>query len=326
MRRREFIAGLGGAAAWPLSARAQQPATPVIGWLASRTPQSDALLLRAFHQGLAAQGYVEGRNVKVEYRWANGDNSRFLSLAADLLRQPLEVVVVVGNGIGGTRAIRAINSTIPVVFVTGSDPVGAGLVPNLNRPGGNTTGVVGLLPELASKRLGLLHELLPRAVTIAFLINSEYEYWREAADVQGTARQIGLQIEMVEAGNQRELDAAFARFAQTRPDALLFATSPFFFVRADQIVAAAARLAIPAVYVRREFAAAGGLMSYGAKGEEYYFVLGAYAGRILKGEKAGDLPVQQPTRFEFVINLKTAKALGLTIPETLLATADEVIQ
>jgi putative ABC transport system substrate-binding protein len=325
MRRREFIAGLGSAAAWPVVARAQQTAMPVIGWLASRTPQSDALLLRAFHRGLAAQGYVEGRNVTVEYRWANGDNGKFLSFAPDLLRQPLAVVVVVGNGRGGTEAIRAINSTIPVVFDTGSDPVRTGLVPNLNRPGGNTTGVVGLLPELVSKRLGLLHELLPTASTIAFLTNSVSQYSAEAADVQATARQIGLQIGMVEASNERELDAAFASLAQTRPDALLLATNPFFLVRADQIVAAAARLAIPAVYVRREFASAGGLMSYGANGEGNYFILGTYAGRILKGEKAGDLPVQQPTRFELVINLKTAKALGLTIPETLLATADEVI-
>jgi putative ABC transport system substrate-binding protein len=202
--------------------------------------------------------------------------------------------------------------------------VASGLVPNLNRPGGNTTGVVGLLPALASKRLGVLHELLPAAKTIAFLTNSVSG--TEAVDVQGAARQIGLQIGMVEASNERELDAAFASLAQTRPDALLLATSPFFLVHADQIVAAAARLAIPAVYVRREFAVGGGLMSYGANGEGNYFILGAYAGRILKGEKAGDLPVQQPTRFELVINLKTAKALGLTIPETLLATADEVIQ
>jgi putative ABC transport system substrate-binding protein len=322
MKRRQFVAGLGSAAAWPVVARAQQPAMPVVGWLA--TQSADADLLREFHRGLASQGYVEGRNLKIEYRWANGDNRVFLSFAADLLRQPLAVVVVVGNGRGGTLAIREINSTIPIVFNTGSDPVRSGVIPTFNRPGGNTTGVGGLLADLGSKRLELLHQLLPRASTIAFLYNSTSA--SEPADVQATARQIGLQIGMVEAGNERELDAAFANFAQTRPDALLFAANPFFLVQADQIVAAAARLAIPAVYVRREFVAAGGLMSYGTNLKEVYFILGAYAGRILKGEKAGDLPVQRPTRFELVINLKTAKALGLTIPETLLATADEVIQ
>jgi putative ABC transport system substrate-binding protein len=328
MRRREFIAALGGAVAWPLAARAQQAAMmPVIGFLSSRAPETDTLVLRAFRRGLAAQGYVEGRNVAVEYRWANGDDSRFPSLAADLMRRSPAVIVAVGSGEVGTRAIRAINSTIPIVFDAGSDPIRSGLVPNLNRPGGNTTGIVGLLPELTSKRMALLHELLPRASTIAFLINP-HSGWSgpEVVDVQGAARQLGLQIRLVEATDQHELDAAFASFSQTRPDALLLAAHPLFFVRAEHIVAAAAHLSIPTVYVRREFAAVGGLMSYGTNTEEYNRVLGEYAGRILKGEKPGDLPVQQPTKFELVINLKTAKTLGLEIPPGLLAIADEVIE
>jgi putative ABC transport system substrate-binding protein len=326
IRRREFIAGLGSATAWPVVARAQQGALPVIGRLSSNSQQSEESDVRAFHRGLAAQGYFEGRNVRVEYRWANGDFSRLSSLAADLLRQPLAVVVAVGDGRNGTLAIREINSTIPVIFNTGSDPVTSGAVPNFNRPGGNTTAVVGLLADLGSKRLDLLHHLLPRASTIAFLTNSVGSSGAEASRVRGAARQIGLQIGMVEAGNAQELDAALASFAQTRPDALLVGANPFFLVHADQIIAAVARLAIPAVYSQRRFVAAGGLMSYGTNREEVHFVLGTYAGRVLKGEKAGDLPVQRPTRFELAINLNTAKALGLTIPETLLATADEVIE
>jgi len=326
VKRRTFIAGLGSTAAWPVVAQAQQPAMPVIGRLSSNSQQSEAIDVRAFHRGLAAQGYIEGRNVTVEYRWANGDFSSLSSLAADLLRLPLAVVVVVGDGRNGTLAIRKINSTIPVIFNTGSDPVTSGAVPNFNRPGGNTTGVVGLLADLGSKRLDLLHQLLPRASTIAFLTNSVGSSGAEAGGVQGAARQIGLQIGMVEASNARELDAALASFTQTRPDALLVGANPFFRVHADQIVAAAARLAIPDVYSQRAFTAAGGLMSYGTNREEVQLILGAYAGRILNGEKAGDLPVQRPTRFEMVINLNTAKALGITIPETVLATADEVIQ
>jgi putative ABC transport system substrate-binding protein len=324
MKRRTFIAGLGSAAAWPVVARAQQAALPVIGWLGSRNPKTDERILDWFHRGLTAQGYVEGRNVAVEYRWADGQSDRLPKLAADLLLRPVAVVVAVGEGAVITRAVQAINPAIRVVFDVGSDPVASGLVRNLNRPGGNITGVVGFLPQLGQKRLGLLHELLPRAKTIAIL--STQLASGETRDMLEVAGALGLQPTTMKASNEAELEAAFAKLAQLPIEALLFTTSPFFFTRADRIVALAALRRIPAVHFRREFAAAGGLLSYGSNQTENSRVLGDYTGRVLNGEKPGDLPVVQPAKFELVINLKTAKALGLTIPETLLATADEVIQ
>ena len=328
IRRREFITLLGSAAAWPLAVKAQQRAMPVVGWLASRNPQTDERVLYWFRRGLNAQGYVENQNVTVEYRWADGQDDQLPALAADLLRWPVAVVVAVGNGVAGTRAVHAINPAIPVVFDTGRDPVAAGLVPNLNRPGGNITGVVGFLSQLGQKRLGLLHELLPGAKTIAILFNQLATGGDapEMRDVLEVTRPLGLQPITLAASNEAELDAAFARLAQLPVEALLVTTNPFFLTRADRIVALAAQRRIPTMYVRREFAVAGGLMSYGSNQDENSRVLGDYAGRILKGEKPGDLPVVQPTRFEFVFNLKTAKALGLTVPQTLLVAADEVIE
>ena len=326
MKRSEFITLLGGAAAWPFAAGAQQ-AMPVIGWLSSRTSETDALVLPAFRQGLNAQGYVEGRNVAVEYRWANAQDDRLPALAADLVRRPVAVIVAVGNSVPWTRAAKAANTTIPIVLIIGGDPVKLGLVANLNRPGGNITGVTTFMQILGPKRLGLLHELLPRATTIAVLVNPSLPgSTSEAADLQEPARALGLQIKIFSATTERDLDAAFASLAQMRADALVVMTGPFFFTHSDQIVASAARLALPTLYFRREFAAAGGLMSYGSNADDTYRVLGDYAGRILKGEKPRDLPVQQPTKFEMVLNLKTAKALRLEMPDNLLALADEVIE
>ena len=328
MRRREFITLLGGAtAAWPLVARAQQPAMPVIGWLSGRNSETDALILPTFRQGLNAQGYVEGRNVTVEYRFADGQYDRLPALASDLVRRPVAVIVSVAATDLMTRAVQAASTTIPIVFVTGGDPVESGLVPSLNRPGGNMTGVTSFSRELVQKRLGLLHELLPRAATIAVLVNpTDATVVSETTGVPEAAHVLGLQTKILNASTERDLDAAFASFAQMRADALLVTSDPFFFSRADQIIALAARHALPGLYVRREFANAGGLMSYGSKADDNYRVLGEYAGRILKGEKPADLPVMQPTRFELVINLTTARALGITVPVTLITISDEVIE
>jgi putative ABC transport system substrate-binding protein len=328
MRRREFITLLGGAAAaWPLAARAQQQPVPVIGWFSGRNLEADALVLPAFKQGLNAHGYVEGRNVTIEYAFADGRYDQLPILVAELIRRRAAVIVAVGNSAPGIRAAQAASTTIPTVFIFGEDPVKFGLVPNLNRPGGNSTGVANLLRELAPKRLGILHELLPRATSFAVLVNpANIGGLDEAAAVQNAARAIGRPLRMLNASTESELGAAFAAVTQMRPDALFVLSDPFFFARAHQIVEFAARLAIPASYHRREFAVAGGLISYGSNADDNYRVLGDYAGRILKGERAGDLPVQLPTKFELVINLKTAKALGLTIPPMLLALADQVIE
>jgi putative ABC transport system substrate-binding protein len=290
---------------------------PVIGWLSGRNSETDAHVLPAFRRGLNGQGYVEGRNITIEYRWSDTQDDRLPALAADLVRRQVAVIVAVGGTGPAVRAVQAITTTIPIVSAAVPP---SGIV--FSRPGGNVTGVYGIFGDLGGKRMGLLRELLPRATTIAVLAPLGA---REVTDVQEPARVLGLQIKFFVAGTDRELDAALASLAQMRPDALLVAQSPLSFARADKIVAAAEQLAIPAMYFRREFALAGGLMSYGTNTDENFRVMGEYTGRILKGEKPGDLPIQQPTRFEFVINLKTAKALGLTIPETLLATADEVI-
>jgi putative ABC transport system substrate-binding protein len=326
IRRREFIAGLGSAAAWPVVARAQQPAMPMIGWLSERTAAADALaVLPAFRRALNAQGYVEGRNVTIEYRYAEARLDRLPALAADLVRRRAAVIVTVG-GVPAARAVQAVSATIPIVYF-GGDPVKAGFVASLNRPGGNVTGAIAFQGRVVGKRLGLLHDLLPRATTIAVLVNPADEQTADVtADVQDAARALGLQTRIVNASTERDLDTAFATLAQMRPDALFVEADPLFFTHADRLVAAAARLALPASYFRREFVAAGGLMGYAASIEGIARVNGEYAGRILKGEKPGDLPVQQATKFELVLNLKTAKTLGLEVPTSMLLLADEVIE
>jgi putative ABC transport system substrate-binding protein len=327
LQRREFITLLGGAAAaWPLAARAQQP-MPVIGWLSGRTSETDALVQPAFRQALNAQGFVEGRNVAFEYRWADGQYDRLPALAADLARRPVDVVVAVGTDVQGLRAAQVASPRTPIVFIIGEDPVTSGLVSSLNRPGGNLTGVLALLSQPVPKRLGLLRELLPRATTIAVLMNPAVDARRDLqSQAEEAARAVGLQTKILSASTDRELDASFASLGQIRADALFVLVDPFLFSRANQIIAAAARLMLPASYFRREFVTAGGLMSYGSNTEEGYRVLGDYTGRVLKGVKPGDLPIQQPSKLDLVINLKTAKALGLAIPPSLLAIADEVIE
>jgi putative ABC transport system substrate-binding protein len=329
MKRREFITLLGGAAAtWPLAARAQQAAVPVIGWLSSRNSETDGLVLPAFRRGLNAQGYIEGRNVTVEYRWADGRYDRLPALAVDLVHRSVAVLVVVGTGgTLETQVAQAVGATIPIVFLFAGDPVQEGLVRNVNRPAGNITGVIGFLGQLGPKRLGLMHDLLPRATTIAVLVNpNATSAASEATDLPEAARALGVQVRILNASTAPDIDAAFAGLAQMRADAVLVATDPFFFIRANQIVALAARYSVPALYFRREFTAAGGLMSYGSSAAENYRVVGDYVGRILNGAKPGDLPVQLAAKYELIINLKTAKTLGLEVPPGLSASADEVIE
>ena len=327
MKRRHFITLLGGAAAaWPIAARAQQPAMPVIGFLSSRSIEVDALLVAAFRQGLAESGFVEGRNVSIEYRWAAGRYDRLAALAADLVSRPVAVLVSTGGTVSA-RAAKDSSRTIPVVFTTADDPVKVGLVDSLSRPGGNVTGITASFIESASKRIGLLHELLPRASMIAFLVNpNNPAAVTELGEVQAAAKAIGQQVKVLRASSEREIDSVLESLKQMRADALLVGVDPFFFQSAGQLVAAAARQRIPTLYFRREFADVGGLITYGTNFPELFRVVGVYAGRILKGSKPGDLPVQQPTTFELVINLKTAKSLGLDVPPTLLARADEVIE
>jgi putative tryptophan/tyrosine transport system substrate-binding protein len=327
VRRREFIALLGGAAAaWPLAAGAQQRAFPVIGLLSSRSPDIDTPLISVIRQALNEKGLVEGQNVALDYRWAEGQYDRLAKLAAELVRQQVGVIVTMG-GEPAALAAKAATATIPIVFVGGSDPIRVGLVTNLHRPGGNTTGVSMLLNEMEPKRLGLLGELRPQATTIAVLVNTNNPSSElQLNDIQTAARNVGREINILNASTIRDIDAAFATLAQMRADALFVAADPFFFTRAAQLVVLAARHAVPALYFRREFATAGGLVSYGANVNEAYRVLGAYAARILKGEKPGDLPIQLATKFELVINLSTARALGFEMPQALLARADEVIE
>jgi putative tryptophan/tyrosine transport system substrate-binding protein len=327
--RREFITLLGGSAAWPIAARGQQPGMPVVGWLSGRNSETDALLLPTFRQALNAQGFIEGRNVAIEYRWADGQPDRLPFLAADLMRSPAAVIVAVGIDVQGLRAAQAAAATTPIVFIITEDPVTSGLVASLNRPGGNLTGVLNLQSQSVPKRLGFLRELLPPAATVAVLANpkrSARTSETETHGVEEAARAAGLQIKILSAGTEQELGESFANLAQMRADALFVLVDPFLFSRANQIVAAAARLMLPAMYHRREFVTAGGLMSYGPNAEEGYRVLGEYAGRVLKGMKPGDLPIQQSSKLELVINLNAAKALGLTVPPSLLAIADEVIE
>jgi putative ABC transport system substrate-binding protein len=327
IRRREFITLLGGAATvWPLAARAQQAALPVIGWLSGRNAETDALLLPTFRQGLNLHGYAEGRNVTIEYRYAAGQFDRLPSLAADLVnRSVAAIVAVASDGHQGLSMLKAATSTIPIVFGTGADPVAMGYVASLSRPGGNLTGVTSFFSQLGPKRLGLLRELAPGARTIAVLVNPAGT-GTELADVQKAARALSQQVKVLNASTGDELATALASLPQIGAGGLLVTTDPFFFVRANEIIAYTARHAVPALYFRREFASAGGLMSYGSNPDEFYRILGDYAGRILKGAKPGDLPVQQLTSFELVINLRTVRVIGLTVPTTLLASADVVIE
>jgi putative tryptophan/tyrosine transport system substrate-binding protein len=327
VRRREFITLIGGAAvAWPLAARAQQQQLPVIGILSSRSRATDALLLAVIRQGLNDTGFVEGRNVSIEYRWAEGNYNRLAALAADLVDRKVAVIVTIGGDVAALAA-KAATATLPVVFTVATDPVRSGLVSSLHRPGGNLTGHSAALTEMERKRLGILRELRPDATSIGVLVNPNVAYIdAQLNDIRSSAASIGREIVILNASTIAEIDAAFATLRRVRAEALSVAVDPFFFDRGSQIVVLAARHAVPALYFRREFAAVGGLMSYGSNAAEGYRVLGVYAGRILKGEKPGDLPIQLPTKFELVINLSTARALALEVPPSLLARADEVIE
>jgi len=326
MQRREFITLLGGAAAWPLAARAQQPAMPVIGFLHVGSPDALSHLVTAFRQGLKEVGYFEGQNVAIEFRWAEGHYDRLPALAADLVRRQVAVIIT-GGGDAPAAIAKAATATIPIVFNVGSDPSKTGLVASLSRPGGNITGVNILTTELAAKRLGLLNDLVPAGSVIAYIVNPNFPATESnVKEVETAARAIGRQILLLKATNEKDIDAAFVAISEMRSRALLVGSDPFFTSRRDQFVALAARYAVPTIYEQREFAVAGGLMSYGTSLTDSYRQMGNYVGRILKGEKPADLPVVQSVKFELVINLKTAKALGLTLPSGLLSIADEVIE
>jgi putative tryptophan/tyrosine transport system substrate-binding protein len=327
MRRREFIRLIGGAAAtWPFAARAQQAAMPVIGYLSSASPDRDAGRLRAFRQGLRETGFIEGRNVAIEYRWADEQHDRLPVLAADLVHQQVAIIAQAGHVLG-VFAAKAATTTIPIVFVTGVDPVGLGLVASLSRPGVNLTGVTTLGIELEPKRLELLHGLIPAARTVGALVNRMHPIAEaQSSELQAAARALGLKLQVLDASTERDFDAVFARLAELQADGLVIATDGFFISQSVHLARLAVRHAMPAIFQLRTFAAAGGLMSYGGDFAEMYRQSGVYVGRILKGEKPVDLPVQQVTRVELVLNLKTAKTLGLEIPPSLLARADEVIE
>jgi putative tryptophan/tyrosine transport system substrate-binding protein len=327
MGRRAFIALIGGLAAWPLEARAQQPAMPVIGFLDSRSPDDAvASRLRAFRQGLKETGYVEGENVAIVFRWAENQLGRLPELAADLVRR--QVAVITSAAASSILAAKAATSTIPIVFVTGDDPVGLGLVASLARPAGNLTGIGFFTTELAAKRLELLRELLPTAARVAVLVNPASAATTEATlrGVEPAARTTGLQIQVFNANTSLEIDAAFESMGRERPDALFVATTPFLNVRGVQLAQLAAFHRLPAIYGLREYAEAGGLISYGTNIADAFRQAGVYTGRILKGAKPSDLPVVQSTKFELVINAGTARMLGLTVPPSLLSVADEVIE
>jgi putative tryptophan/tyrosine transport system substrate-binding protein len=327
MRRREFIPLLGGAAAWPLAARAQQPGKlPTIGFLSSRSPGEAEYLLGAFRQGLKEGGFVEGQNVAIEFRWARGQYDRLPALAAELVSRGVTVLDAIGGEPVPLAAMRA-TSTIPIVFMMGSDPVETGLVKSFNRPGGNVTGVTLLTSMMEPKRLGLLHELAPGADLIGVLINPNFpEAVRQLPDLQEAARTIGRRLVIANASHDEELDAAFMSLVREHVGALLVGSDPYFNTRRDRIIAFAAKERLPAIYQFREYAVAGGLLSYGISLTDSYRQCGLYTAKVLKGARPAELPVQQPTKFELVINLKTAKALGLDVPIGLSAAADELIE
>jgi putative ABC transport system substrate-binding protein len=324
VKRREFITLFGGAAAWPLAARAQQAAMPVIGFLDGQS--FDLHLMTAFRQALKDAGYVEGRNVAIYFRSADGQTDRLVTLAGDIIGRRVAVIVTTGGGAAALAAYAA-TTTIPIVFVAGVDPVTSGLVMSLNRPGSNATGVYIFQQVLEGKRLGLLRELVPSVASIAVLLNpTNANFQTQLRGVQDSARDLGQQVSILSANTEREIDVAFATVAQSGARALLVGSDPFFSSEREQVVALAARHAIPAIYEGREFATAGGLASYGASLADAYRQAALYAGRILKGEKPADLPIVQPTKFEFVINLKTAKTLGLDVSPGLVASADEIVE
>jgi putative ABC transport system substrate-binding protein len=326
--RRRDILKLGGGAfvPWPFAANAQQTQHPVIGLLSSRSADVDASLVTALHEGLAESGFAEGRNVKIEYRWAQGQYERLPSLAAELVKLPVTVLVSTGGTISA-RAAKAATQTIPVVFTTADDPVKVGLVASLNKPGGNLTGISAAFVESASKRLGLLRELMPKASAVGFLVNpANPAAAPESREVETAARAFGQRVAMLHASSERDIDAVFESVKQKPVDAIVVASDPFLFASADKIVAAAARQAIPTLYFRREFVTRGGLVAYGSDFAKFFRVVGLYAGRILKGAKPSELPVQRPDQFHLVINLQTARSLGLDIPAMFLARADEVIE
>jgi putative ABC transport system substrate-binding protein len=327
MRRRDFITLLGGAAApWPLAARAQRPAMPVIGFLYLGTSESHQNPLAAFRKGLRETGYIEGRNVEIQFRWANNELDQLPALAEDLVRRGVAVIVAPGAMVGGVTARRA-TATIPIVFQGAGDPVALGLVASLSRPGGNVTGFTSMGVEVTSKRLGILHSLLPGAERFAALVHPRgLSAESIVRDLQTAATAVGLPVEILTASTTDDIDAVFETLAQKRASALLATPHPLFNNGRVQIVGLAARYRIPVIYDLREYVEVGGLMSYAAEQSDQYYQTGVYTGRILKGEKPADLPVMQPTKFEFVINQTTAKTLGLTVPPTLLTIADEVIE
>jgi len=325
--RRQFISTLSGAAAaWPLAARAQQPARPVIGFLNADSPTSYARQLSAFLKGLREAGYVDGHNVAIEYRWAEGQNDRLPAMAADLVHR--QVAVIAATTTAASLAAKAATTTVPIVFETGADPVELGLVPNLNHPGGNISGVTQTNQEVTPKRLQLLHELVPSASIMALLVNpaSHYQADSQAKGVLSAAHTLGLEPHVLNASTDSDFDAVFTTLTQVRAGGLVIASDPFFIGRSEQLAALTLRHAVPTIFETREFAAAGGLMSYGADIADTYRLAGDYTGRILKGDKPADLPIQLATKVEFYINLKTAKALAITFPLTLLGRADEVIE
>jgi len=325
MKRREFMSLLAGAAAWPLAARAQQPAMPVMGYLNSRSRDTDTPFLAAFHRGLNETGYVEGQNVAIEYRWADGQYDRLPVLATDLVRR--RVTVMAATSTPAALAAKAATSAIPIVFTTAADPIAVGLVDSLSRPSGNVTGVNSYLSDLGAKRLELLRQLVPNDAVIGMLVNPNYpDAESQAKDVKEAARTLGQQVHVVNADSEGDLNRAFATFIELKADALLVSLDSFFLSRREQLVALAARHKIPVMYFARDFVLAGGLMNYGSDLADSYRQAGVYTGRILKGAKPVDLPVLQPTKFELSINTTTAKSLGLSIPDRLLALADEVIE